>query len=525
MTGILDNLIQVLKAVPTGKKISFLITILVLIGGFTALILWANRPDYQVLFSNLDSSDAAKIADKLRESRTPFQLKDGGTAILVPNEKVYQLRLEMASEGIPRGGGVGFEVFDDMSFGTTEFVQKLKYQQALQGELARTIMDFDAIEQARVHIVPAGDSLFAEPEKPSTASVVIRPRMGYVLDQRQLQGIVNLVACAVEGLKPSNVTVVDMAGGLLSNGHDNNDIGDLTTSQFDFQRKLENSLEKRIRTMLEPVVGLNKVVARVSADVDFRQINISEEKYDPDSVVVRSEQKQKESSMTGGSPSGGYDQKYQVYQSEEDSSVASSKTFDKENSIINYEMNKVNTHIIDTAGDIIRLSAAVIIDGPYVTEEDDGGNKVQKFVARDRKEMKRFEEIIKSAIGFDEARGDQVSVSNIAFSLNKETPVIMEDSGGNLLSFARKQSKYVFNVLLIILFFVLAVRPFKRWLNQTGEYVSTMTLDTGKEVKALEAPDLEIQQRQNTKQQVLEATRQNPDIAADIIKSWINEVS
>lgn len=525
MAGIAENLIQVLKAIPTGKKISFAITISMVLGGFIALFLWTNRPYYQVLFANLDTGDAAKISEKLREKRIPFQLKDGGRAILVPDDQVYQLRLELASDGIPRGSSVGFEIFDDLSFGTTEFVQRLKYQQALQGELARTIMEFDAIAQARVHIVTAGDSLFAKPEKPSTASVVVRPYAGKKLEQRQVQGIINLVAAAVEGLKPENVTVVDMAGGMLSKGHDEQSLSTLSRTQFDYQQKLESTLENRIQTMLEPVVGLNRVVARVSAVVDFRQVNISEEKFDPDSIVVRSEQRQNEVATGGRTlPSGSPDLKYQVYQSQGESSRVSAKDFKKENAVINYEINKVNRQIIGSAGDIKRISAAVIIDGPYVSEKDPDGNLVQKFVPRSRKDMKTFEDIIKKAVGFNETRGDQVSVSNIAFVIQEEETPLPENKPG-WISYAKKGSRPLLNILLVILFFLLAVRPFKRWLNQTGEYVSARALQQGDEARVLESQSAEIQLRQKSKQKLLETTKDNPDIAADIIKNWINEVS
>ncbi|MBW1765077.1 MAG: flagellar M-ring protein FliF, partial [Deltaproteobacteria bacterium] len=442
-----ENFIQVLKAIPPGKKISFVITMGIVIGGFVALILWTNRPDYQVLFSNLDTGDASKISEKLREKRVLFQLKDGGRAILVPDEEVYQLRLELASEGIPRGNSIGFEIFDNMSFGTTEFVQKLKFQQALQGELARTIMQFDVIDKARVHIVPSGDSLFAKPEKPSTASVIIRPQTGKKLNQRQLQGIINLVACAVEGLKPENVSVVDMSGGMLSKGQDEDGVSNFASTQFDYQKRLEDSLVKRIQTMLEPVVGLNRVVARVSAEVNFRQVNISEEKYDPDSVVVRSEQRQQESSSSGKSrTSGSPDTKFQVYQSQGEGTGSSADNFQKENSVINYEINKVNTQIIDSIGDIKRLSTAVIIDGPYVSEKDADGNMVPKFIPRNRKEMKSFEDIIKKAVGFNEVRGDQVNVSNIAFSLQEKEESFVETKPG-WLDYVKKGSKPIFNIL------------------------------------------------------------------------------
>ena len=256
---------EILRNMPPARRISLAVTMLLVVGGFVALLLWTNRPNYQVLFSNLSTGDAAKITEKLKEQRIPFELKEGGNAVLVPEEMVYQLRLDLASDGLPQGSNVGFEVFDSVSFGTTEFVQKLKFQQALQGELARTITQFDTVSQARVHIVAAGDSLFAEPEKPATASVVLRLVAGRSLDRQELQGIVNLVACAVEGLKPENVTVVDMAGGLLSQGQEALTAGGLSRSQFEYQRRLERSIETRIQTMLEPVVGADRKSTRLNS--------------------------------------------------------------------------------------------------------------------------------------------------------------------------------------------------------------------------------------------------------------------
>jgi flagellar M-ring protein FliF len=519
----LKNIIEMFKDIPLGRKISFAITFLVLMGGFIAIFMWTNKTEYQVLFSNLDTTDASEITQKLSDDKTPYQLKDGGTAILVPSDQVYQLRLDFASEGLPKGDNVGFEVFDNMSFGTTEFVQKLKFQQALQGELARTIMQLDSIAQARVHIVQSGDSLFAEPENQATASVVIRLKPGKTLDQKQLQGIINLVACAVEGLKPSNITVVDMAGGMLSKAGEEDTVSAMTATQYDYKKKIESGYEKQIQTMLEKVVGANKVVARVSADIDLRQINTSEETYDPDSAVIRSEQRQSESSTEAvktaqGSP----DLQYEVYQTEGDTDTAGDK-YSKSNSVINYEISKVNRQILDTSGDIKRLSAAVIIDGTYVDETGGDGKVIQTYMARDSKEMKTFEDIVKKAIGFDSTRGDQVTVSNISFNLPKEDTGVTEE-GSSLMDYAKKSYKPLINIGLIVLFILFAIRPLKKWLTSAGEIVSVKALQQG-EIAPMEARGVELQMRQNSKQHLLEATRKNPDVAADIIKNWINEVS
>ncbi|RLB20198.1 MAG: flagellar M-ring protein FliF [Deltaproteobacteria bacterium] len=517
-------LVEVFRGIPLGKKISFAVVACLLIGGFVALMTWTNRPDYQILFANLETSDAAQIADKLREKRIPFLLEDGGRAILVPDDKVYDLRLELASQGLPRGGNVGFEVFDKMPFGTTEFVQRLKYQQALQGELARTIMDFDSVAQARVHIVQPDESLFVEPEQQARASVVLKLSQGRSLDRRQLQGIVNLVACAVKNLRPENVTVVDVDRGLLIGPHEDSTVGPMSEDQFEYKRMLEKTLENRIRSMLEPVVGHNKVVAKVSAEVDFKQVHISEETYDPDSAVIRSEQRQKEKAIGGKTlPSGSPDLKYEVYQTSGQTS-ASTNQIEKENSVINYEINRVNKQIISAAGDVKRLSAAVIIDGPYTVEKDEKGNEVRKFVPRSRKEMKNFEEIVKKAIGFNEARGDQVTISNVPFAIQKEKEIQVA-SKSPWLGYLKKGSKPFFNVILIFLFFFFVVRPFKNWLNQAKEYVGPQALPPGKELPQLASGGEGGSIEAIRKEEILDISRAEPDKIAEVIRRWVREGS
>ena len=517
-------LLEVFRNIPLGKKISFAITACLLIGGFVALMSWTNRPDYQILFANLETSDAAQIADKLREKRVPFKLEDGGRTILVPDDKVYDLRLDMASQGLPRGGNVGFETFDKMPFGTTEFVQKLKYQQALQGELARTIMEFDSVAQARVHIVQPDDSLFVEPEKQARASVVLRLYQGRSLDRKQLQGIVNLVACAVKNLRPENVTVVDVNRGLLVGPHEDGGIGPMNQDQFEYKRVLEKTLEKRIVSMLEPVVGHNRVVAKVSADVDFKQVSISEETYDPDSAVIRSEQRQKEKAIGGKTlPSGSPDLKYQVYQTT-GQNATSTKQVEKENSVINYEINKVNKEILSASGEIKRLTAAVIIDGPYKLEKDESGKEIRKFTPRSRKEMKGFEEIVKKAIGFNEARGDQVTISNVPFAIQKEEEVQVAGKSP-WMSYLRKGARPFFNIVLIFMFFFFVIKPFKKWLNQAKEYVGPSALPPGREVPQLSEGEGADREAVISKQEIVEISRTEPEKIAEIIRTWVREGS
>ena len=244
----IGNILEVFKAIPAGKRISFLITFAIVAGGFIALFTYTNRPDYTVLFSDLNSVDASRISEKLKEYNIKYQFKDGGGTILVPDDMVHELRLGMAAEGIlPAGGNVGFEIFDNMTFETTEYELKLRYKQALQGELARTIKGLDTIDNARVHIVQAGDSLFAEDEKPATATVVVKLHPGSRLNTRQLHGIVKIVSCAVEGLKPENVSIVDMENGILfSKGSDRDEKGNISNDRFENNGRPEEIYEKHV---------------------------------------------------------------------------------------------------------------------------------------------------------------------------------------------------------------------------------------------------------------------------------------
>lgn len=513
---------RVFQGIPLGKMISLAVILSMVAGGFVALVIWTNRPDYQLLFSNLDAKDASRIIEKLKDKQVSYRLEDGGHAIMVPDDKVYQLRLELASQGLPQGQNVGFEILNKLPFGTSEFIQKVKYQEALQGELERTIMQFDSVAEARVHIAPASNSPFVEPENQATASVVLRLEPGRTLDRRQLQGIINLVACAVEGLKPQNVTVVDMDGGLLSKGNGTQGDAEDTGSQFEYRRRIEKTLENRIQTMLEPVVGPNKVVAKVSAQVDFQQEKISEETYNPDSAVIRSEQHQKEvESGVSGLPSGSPDLKYDVYQTK-GKMTSNSKKLEKENSVVNYEISKVNKQILNAVGDIKRLSAAVIIDGPYVTTTGANGKTIRKFVPRSRKEMKEFQDIVKKAIGFDGNRGDQVSVTNIPFAIDNNAVKPAPVAHADWMDYLRKGMKPLFNILLVVLFFLFALKPFRNWLKQTKDYFGSQALPARAGVPELGAPSPE-EGGQIRKDQILDLTRTDPEKIVTVIRSWIQE--
>jgi len=276
----INRLIEPFMALSAGKRVLIAGIVLLAAISFAVLIFIANRTDYRPLFTNLTSEDAGEIIKKLKDNKTPYQITPDGKGVMVPSDKVYELRLSLASEGLPQGGGIGFEIFDRKNFGMTEFVQKLNYQRALQGELTRTISQLAGVEQARVHLVIPEKSLFKESEKPATASIVLKMKSNRSLKDSEVQGVVHLVSSSIEGMDPEHVTILDSRGKILSKGGSSDPTARMTSAMQETQRNYEKNLEDRLQTLLDPIVGGGKSVARVSATFDFKKVERIEEKFE-----------------------------------------------------------------------------------------------------------------------------------------------------------------------------------------------------------------------------------------------------
>lgn len=521
MKTLIEQSVAVFKALPTSQKVSMAVVLGLVAAGFALMFFWANQVDYQLLYSNLSQEDAGNIVSKLREQRIPYKLAGGGEAILVPAEKVYELRLAMANDGLPSGGHVGFEIFDHSDFSTTEFVQRLNYQRALQGELVRTISEFREVDHARVLVVMPKDSLFVEDSKPPTASVLLELRSA--LSSDKVAGIVHLVASAVEGLDPDQVTVVDTNGRVLFKGPNQADQAALFSStKLDYQREIEGQITGRVQSLLEGIVGKDKAIVRVSSDIDFDQVDVSEEKYDPDSSVVRSRQQKSESSEkdapnTSGALVTEFDQGTTAVQG---ASGTRAQT-QKQEEVVNYEMNRVTRHVMKPSGTIKRLSVAAVVDGTYevVTAED--GAETKKYVPRSPEELQEFEEIVKRAMGFDEDRGDQVYVSTLSLSMSPNLERASEESGIDWLGFGRRYLKTGLNLVLIILAFLFVVRPLVKSVKGIGTGVGGQrqlpASQGGGESGALPEPQMDIRQK------TAMLARNNTDKTEQLLRGWLNE--
>jgi flagellar M-ring protein FliF len=407
---------------------------LLTVGAIVALLLWANRPQYTILFTDLSGTDASKIRDALKDDKVPYKLESGGSTILVPGDRVYDLRLQMAADGIPAQPGVGYEIFDRTNLGMSDFVQKLNYHRALEGELSRTITSITEVEKARVHLVMPEPALFKDDEKQTTASVVLKFKGRARLSEDQVRGIATLVSRSVEGLDPENITILDSNGNLLSGMKSASPSLGLSSTQMELQHKVENYLASKAQSMLDGILSPGRAIVRVSAELDFQQIERTSEIYDPESQVIRSEERMESTSNEGDSPPA-----------------------KEENVLDNYEINKTVEHLVNNGGSIKRLSAAVIVDGNY---KPDAGGKVE-YTARKPEEMTALSGVVRGALGLREDRGDVLEISNIAFdkeSFNEQTDTWATEEKKNLI--ITLLPKIVLAVVLIVL--MMMIRGFLR---------------------------------------------------------------
>jgi flagellar M-ring protein FliF len=497
--------------------------VILLVGGGTllgivALVVWANKIDYQPLYFNLSPEDAGAVVSELKNRKVSYRLSGDGNSILVPSGLVYDLRLALASKGLPQGGGVGFEIFDRSHLGTTEFVQKINYRRALQGELARTINEFAEVEQSRVHVTIPERSLFTENEEKARASVVLKLRPGSRLKESQVQGIIHLVAGSVEQLEPDGVTVVDYQGKILAGLSGGSTAARKASTRHEMRSSLEQKLERAVQSMLEVVVGPGKAIVRVSAQLDFQEVERTEESYDPDSAAVRSEQRADEKSVGSSPLAAGV-----PGTAEGAPSVASAKEFKKSNETINYELNRTTKRIVEPSGEVRKLSVAVLLDGTYKTATNDDGEEVREYIPRSDEEMNKYVSIVRKAIGYDADRGDEVEVVNVPF----ETIEVGEDDKAMMertvwIGFLTPVLRYGVVALGLAFFFLMVVRPVMGWLSRPrGEWEAPRGLP--KTVRELEAemPYRSLEESPaGNREQVQDLAKNDARQVAEALRRW-----
>lgn len=358
------------------------------------LLMILNEPEYSTLFTNLQEEDAGKVIEYLNTEQIAYQIGDDGRTIKVPKEIVYETRLGLSGKGIPGSGIVGYEIFDKNTMGMSEFMQKLNFKRAIEGELSRTIIQQEGIEGARVHIVMPEKSVFRDEEKIPTASVLLKLAGAYNLPQPKINAIVNLVSSSVEGLLPQNVTVLDSKGHLLSKESNENPLTAASSTQYELKQSVESYLAKKAQSILDNVLGYGNGMVKIDVDLNFDQVEKTMEIYDPDSQVAISEQVVKSDNLNRGFG---------------DSTATAS-----ENSILNYEINKTVQRVIEGTGTIKRLSVAAVINDVLETNEQ-AGEMVTVYTPRPQNQLIKLQQIISNAVGIDPSRNDQFSIVNIPF--------------------------------------------------------------------------------------------------------------
>lgn len=425
---------------------------------FAWFIFDAATPDYRALFRGLAEDEVARVVDALRAEKIAYRLEDGATSVLVPSAQLYEARIRLAGKGLPSGSAAGFELFDRPAFGVTDFVHRVNYVRAVQGELARSIERLEAVERARVQVViPERSSVLRATKRKPSAAVVVQLRPGSELGPEAVQAIVHLVASSIESLQTSDVTVVDETGSLLAPLDDS---PDAPGGLLGYQARLERELAERIESIIESAVGRGRVVARVRADMDFTRSETTEERFDPDSQVARSEQRSTEQSfdsLEGGVPG--------VASSAPDSMSATAGGVtptgtSRSTETMNFEISKTVSHRVTPVGRIERLSVAVLIAEPGAPEgAPDAGDQ-------DPELLRRFELLAKQAVGFSEERGDQITVSIAPFRVPEGEFEGEGFLGPEWMLFLSNVVRALAVVLALVVFGRLVVRPALAVLSQ-----------------------------------------------------------
>ena len=458
----------------------------------TVFSLWLQKDEKSVLFTNMTPEDASVALEELAKQDIASELTNGGTTIMVPESEVHRLRVDLAAKGIPSSGTVGFEIFDGKQYGLTEFLQNVNFKRALEGELTNTIEGLQGIQSARVHLVLPKPSIFKKLAAPATASVVVNMGRGVRLADNQIAGIQSLVAGSVENLDSEHVTVLDQLGKILSASAGDDETG-RSESQLALRKEVEDHLALKASSMLDGVLGVGRSIVRVNATLNFEKIDKEREIYDPANTVVRSEVRQETTDPNAGTD---------------------------EQSTTNYEINRTVEHIVGETGGVKKLSVAVFVDGHYEAGTD-GQAPLYQPLTED--EINQLQRIVKTAVGLDAVRGDQIEVVNMQF----QQPEVIETTtllGPNWMTLVNQYGGKAFLFLIIGSVLLSLRKGISRFLtmempNNRPRATATQQRTESEHFEGI--PDMDDQVIND----IQEYASDNPDRVADVVQSWIHEMN
>jgi len=530
-------------ALPMRNKLMLAVGAAAMAAIIAAAVMWARTPDYRVLFSNLSDRDGGAVVAVLSQMNVPYKFSEGGGVIMIPADKVHDTRLRLASQGLPKGGTVGFELVETQKFGTTQFQERLNYQRGLEGELVRSITALSAVMSARVHLaLPSANGFFREQQEPS-ASVLLTVHPGRALERSQVAGIVHLVASSVPEMSIKDVSVLDQSGALLSSASEPGQTGGLDSNQLQYLRSMEQSYIARILEIVEPIVGRGNVKAQVNADVDFTLSESTAEQYRPNQgtepAAIRSQQVNESAAGAAAGASGvpgamsnqpaaatpsPVNGAAQPLSQNQGAGGQAGKDSRRE-STTNFEVDKTVKVVRNASGTVKRLTAAVVVNHKR-TVDDEG--KVT-YTALEPKDVDQIQSLVRDAIGFNKDRGDALNVVNAPFSVEDVPKVeaipLWKDP--DVVAIARSVGLQLGLVLLGLLALFGVIKPaLKRPAPQPGSPASGGTSAVVGDDIALPAPSAAgmspILLPGGPPENLMQLARDNPATVANVVRSWVN---
>ena len=542
----MDGIRQRLGGLSGPRRVMLMVGGALVIAVIAGLFLWSREPSWKILFTNVPDKEGGAIVQSLQQMNVPYKLDAGGT-IQVPSDKVYDARLKLAAQGLPKAGGVGFELMDNQKFGISQFAEQVNYQRAVEGELARSIESIATVERARVHLAIPKQTVFLRDQQKPSASIVLTLRQGRQIDNAQVAGIVHLVSSSVPDLPVQNVTLVDQNGNLLSRGR-NEQRTHLDPSQLQYVQQVERGFVERIEAILIPLVGRENVRAEVTAQLDFAEVNETSEKFRPNgppsAAAIRSQQTLEQQGRTGGESAAGVpgalsNQPPGAAVAPITAPVASAASAvesgnasanSRREATTNYEVDKTIQHIKQPVGGVKRLSVAVVVN--YKSAKNQDGQDALGPLTQ--QEMDQISALVREAVGYNQQRGDSVNVVNAAFA--KPAQEIPPTVGGRAMDYVKANTTDVVKaalitlVVLYLLFFV--VRPLMKDMSRSREDGRKLDLETGREeehISPFEAAKVAESEEDQVRMsafstlllQAKDAAKNDPRMVATILREWM----
>ena len=544
----MDSVLSTVQKFGPARIAAMAVVAALLIGFFAFITIRVSKPPMAPLYTDLSFDDSTGIVEFLESQGVAYELSNNGGSISIDQDKILRTRMALASEGLPLGGNVGYEIFDKTdTLGTTSFVQNINHVRALEGELARTITSINRIRGARVHLVIPERQLFQREQKPPTASIALKVRG--VLDQSQIRAIQHLVASAIDGLSPTKVSIVDETGTLLASGNGPAGAGLAMQNAQSRAAQVQDQLRNQITDLLTGVVGPGRARVQVSAELEMNRVTQTSDVYDPESQVVRSTQsRSQESESQERRPNAGVSVGNELPTATADANTPDeTEATANTEEVVNYEISRTTTTQVQEAGAVKRLSVAVLVDGTYIKNEDG----TYTYAPRSEEELARLATLVRSAVGFNEGRGDRVEVVNLEFA---EKPVENPDLVEEVATFEFTKYDYFriaeLAVMAILTLFVLllVVRPLlRRVLDSTvpeleSEQIIDGTAGAQGAIASNNGSSVGLDPNNPASQQIAEAMKQgavraevvnqigdmvntSPDAAVGVVRNLIKEAA